>query len=325
MGIYGEKSMKERSFRIFASLLMVATLSFAASAQKVVTGGKAVLWEQSDIGRKDLFYGPGGKAMVPNVSKVTVIKEEKAGHTKKYRIKDADGHVWVAKLGREAQAETVSVRLMWALGYRTEINYLVPSLTLPGKGTFKNVRLEARPDNIERLEEWKWKDNPFLGTNEFQAMKIMMVFLNNWDIVDVQNKILLVDGRNGKERQYIVSDLGATFGKMGNNNLPFIFRLGQTKNKPKQYAKAKFIKDQKDDGTLKLGFMGKNRDLFKGITVGQARWLANLLSKLKDSQLQDAFRAANYSAADSAILMQAIKRRISELNNITAQERLAQR
>lgn len=316
--------MKERSFRILASVLMFAALSFAASAQKVVTGGKAVLWEQSDIGRKDLFYGPGGKSMVPNVSKVTVVKEEKAGHTKKYRIKDADGHVWVAKLGREAQAETVSVRLMWALGYKTEINYLVPSLTIPGKGTFKNVRLEARPDNIERLEEWKWKDNPFLGTNEFQAMKIMMVFLNNWDILDGQNKILLVDGRNGKERQYIVSDLGATFGKMGSNNLPYLFRLGQTKNKPKQYAKAKFIKVEKD-GELELAFKGTNRDLFKGVTVGQARWLANLLSKLKDSQLQDAFRAANYSNEDSALLMQGIKRRISELNSITAQERLAQR
>lgn len=134
--------------------------------------------------------------MRPDLRKITFIEEEKGGHNKKYRIKDGSGRIWVAKLGREAQPETAAVRLLWALGYKTEINYLVPTITIPGKGTFRNVRLEARPANVERVDEWKWKDNPFIGTKELQGLKIMMVFFNNWDIVDIQNKILNRISRN---------------------------------------------------------------------------------------------------------------------------------
>ena len=47
------------------------------------------------------------------------------------------GREWVAKVGKEAQSETAAVRLVWAAGYETEVNYLVPRLTIPGKGTFQ--------------------------------------------------------------------------------------------------------------------------------------------------------------------------------------------
>ncbi|MFN6965298.1 MAG: hypothetical protein ACK4S4_16255, partial [Pyrinomonadaceae bacterium] len=182
---------------------------------------------------RDLFYGPGGREMVPDVSRVTFIKEEKQGHNKKYRIRDARGREWVAKFGREAQPETAAVRILYGLGYKTEINYLVPKLTIPGKGTFQNVRLEARPESIERLDEWKWKDNPFVGTNELQGLKIMMVFFTNWDLLDLQNKVLKVRDENGSvQHHFVISDLGATFGKLGNNNLPFFFRLGRRTNDP---------------------------------------------------------------------------------------------
>jgi hypothetical protein len=304
-------------------LLSVFSVSLAQKASKNVTSqGRPVMWEQVNISQKDLYLGAGGNEMRPDLSRVAFLEEEKTGHNKKYRIKDAAGHTWVVKLGREAQPETAAVRLLWGLGYKTEINYFEPSITIPGKGTFKNVRLEARPDKIDRLEEWKWKSNLFLGTNELQGLKIMMVFLENWDIVDVQNKILQVDGKRGKELQYIVSDMGSTFGRLGNNNLPVIYRFGRKVNNPKAYSKAKFIKGD-DDGDLKFAYKGKNRDLFKGITVDQARWLANLLSQLSDRQIRDAFRAANYSQSDIDLLTSAVKRRITELNNATAGERLA--
>ena len=103
------------------------------------------MWEKVNIKNRDLFYGPGGRDMMPDVSKVTFIKEEKGGHNKKYRIKDAAGRTWVAKLGREAQPETATVRLLWALGYKTEINYLVPTITIPGKGTFQERPAGSAP------------------------------------------------------------------------------------------------------------------------------------------------------------------------------------
>ena len=296
----------------------------AQKKQKQLPQGKPVMWEPVNISRRNLFLGPGGSSMRPDLSKITFIKEEKAGHNKKYRIKDSSGRVWVAKLGREAQPETVAVRLLWALGYKTEINYLVPTITIPGKGTFRNVRLEARPENIERLDEWKWKNNPFIGTNEFQGLKIMMMFFNNWDIVDVQNKILEVNGNRGKELHYIVSDMGATFGRLGNNNFPIFYRLGRSVNKPKHYIKSRFV-NKVDDGFIKLAYKGKNRGLFKHITVEQARWLADLLVQLSDRQIEDAFRAANYSPGDISILKQAVKNKIAELDRAADERNLAEK
>jgi hypothetical protein len=284
--------------------------------EKQIPQGKAVIWEPVNIGEQDLFYGPGGEEMRPDLSKITFIKEEKKGSSKKYRIKDASGKIWVAKLGREAQPETAAVRLLWALGYKTEVNYLVPTITIPGQGTFQNARLEARPEEIDRLDEWKWKDNPFVGTKEFQGLKMMMVFFENWDIVDVQNKILAVNGADGNELHYIISDLGATFGKLGNNNLFVIYRVGRKTNNPSKYLDSSFIDDVKD-GVVDLAYKGKNHDLFDGITVAEARWLSELLNQLSDQQISDAFRAANYSAEDIKTLTQAVKNRISDLNLAT--------
>jgi hypothetical protein len=298
---------------------MALAIAAQDKSEKQMPQGKAVMWEKIDISQRDLFYGPGGKEMMPDLSSITFIKEDTNGHNKKYRIKDGAGHIWVAKLGREAQPETAAVRLMWGLGYKTEVNYLVPTLTIPGKGTFTNVRLEARPEEIDRLDEWKWKDNPFLGTNEFQGLKMMMVFFTNWDILDLQNKILAADGPDGsKELHYIISDLGSTFGKLGNNNMFMIYRLGRKTNNPEKYSEASFI-DRVENGRIDLAYKGKNRDLFNDITVEQGRWLADLLLQLSDQQIDDAFRAANYSEEDRKLLVEAVKNRITILDQATKQ------
>jgi hypothetical protein len=102
--------------------------------------------------------------MRPDMRRVTFLKEETGGYSKKFRVRDGSGREWVAKLGKEAQSETAAVRLVWAVGYMTEINYLVPCLRIegapkPGKGMetcegggFANVRLEARPEGVKRLD-----------------------------------------------------------------------------------------------------------------------------------------------------------------------------
>lgn len=271
---------------------------------------KVVMWEKVNISGRDLFNGPGGKEMWPDLSKIEYIKEEKAGFNTKYRIKDGSGRVWVAKLGTEAKPETAAVRLLWAMGYKTEINYLVPKITIPTKGTFENVRLEARPDHIDRLYEWKWRANPFVGTKELQALKMMMVFMTNYDVLDEQNKVLKV----GDELHYIVSDLGATFGKLGNNNLPFIYRLGRQTGKPKYFVTTNFVREVEDDEIV-LSYKGKNRDLFKDFSFSDGRWLLNLLKQLSDKQISDAFRAANYSPAEIDMYVRTVKRKIGELED----------
>jgi len=294
---------------ILNSLILLIVLATAVHAQ-TAKSGRNVMWEPVDIPSRDLFDGPGGDAMRPNLSRIEFIEEEKSGHNRKYRIKDGSGRIWVAKLGREAKPETAAVRLLYGIGYKTEINYFVPSITIPGKGTFRDVRLEARPDNVKRLDEWKWKENPFVGTKELQGLKIMMVFMSNWDVLDLQNKVLAVNGEN----HYVVSDLGATFGKLGGNNLPIIYRLGRKTGDPEHFENTKLIRFV-EDGEVELAYKGKNRGVFKGFTVEDARWLANLLSQLSDKQIGDAFRAANYNEEEVATFTAAVKSKIVELQN----------
>jgi hypothetical protein len=305
-------------------LILLTTVGVSAQAKPAAKAAgpdpstNAILWDNGSIASRDLFLGAGGEAMKPDVSSVTFLKEELQGHNKKYRIRDAAGHEWIAKWSSEAQPETAAVRLLHGLGYKTEVNYLVPSLTIPGKGTFQNVRLEARPKGVERLEQWSWKQNPFTGTNELQGLKIMMVFFTNWDLLDLQNKVLRVNNGGRIEHHYIISDLGATFGKLGNNNMPIFFRVGRKTNEPETWAKAGFISGAKD-GKLDFDFKGKGRELMNDITVSQGRWLADLLLQLSDKQLEDAFRAANYSPQDIAILRDGFKARVAVLDKATRQ------
>ena len=88
--------------------------------------------------------------------------------------------------------------------------------------------------------------------------------------------------------------------------------LSRNRNNPKDYAKAGFIDKVKGE-RVAFRNRGKNRGLFKNITVGQAKWLGKLLSRLSDRQIGDAFRAANYSTAEVGILTGAVRRRINEL------------
>lgn len=314
------RGLKFLIFYIVLSLGATGALAQKEKKEKSAAdypNAKAVIWESVNIKGQDLYTGPGGDQLKPDLGKITFIDEDKQGHNKKYRIKDGSGREWVAKLGSEAQPETAAVRLLYGLGYKTEINYLIPSLTIPGKGTFSNVRLEARPNNVKRLDSWKWRQNPFVDTNQLQALKIMMVFLANYDLLDMQNKVLHVKDPNGDELQYIISDLGATFGRLGNNNLPIIYRIGRKDNDPVAWSKAGFISGMKD-GRLNMAYTGgKSRGIMDDITVGQGRWLYNLLSQLDDRQINDAFRAANYSPDEIKMLTQAVKERITALDDAT--------
>lgn len=280
------------------------------------SAGKLVLWKPVNISEQNLLLGPGGKEMSPNLDKITFIEEVKGGYSEKYRIKDGSGVEWVAKVSDEAQSETAAVRLIWALGYPSEINYLVPELTIPGKGTFKNVRLEARPANLDRKENWSWNNNPFMQTYEFQGLKIMMAFLNNWDLKTSNN--VIIHNNETNENYYIISDLGVSFGKLGSNGLPIFWRIGRSRNDPVDYSQSKFVKGVKND-KVELFYNGKSPGVFNDITVAQARWLADLLLQLSDEQISDAFRAANYTPEEVKLLTQEVKERISELDKATKQ------
>jgi len=301
--------------RVFLLVLMLA-LSFSAAAQdkekkeKKQPTGTPVFWtEPTDISSRNLLLGAGGEEMKPEISKLTFIRDQTGGYSKKYRVRDAKGNEWVAKLGKEAQTDTAANRLLWALGYPTEIAYLVPKAKIEGKGEFENVRLEARPKDVDRVGNWMWENNPFQNTPEFRGLKILMVMLNNWDMKDDNNEILAMRNPTTGEAElrYIISDLGGTFGKTGGF-------FSRSRNEPKDYVKADFIKGVKGD-TIDFNYGGKNQKLFEGITVADARWLSDRFKGLSDEQIKDAFRAANYTPEEVDTLTAALKVRIAALEN----------
>jgi len=309
--------LRRVQFALLWLTLVTIGLSVPVSAQnkdkdKKKYTGTPVFWhEPTDIASRNLLIGAGGDEMKPDLTRVTFIEQKEGGYSTKYRVKDAAGNEWIAKIGKEAQPDTSANRLLWALGYETEIAYLVPKLTIEGKGDFENVRLEARPHDVKRIGTWKWDDNPFKGTPQFQGLKILMVMINNWDMKDDNNEILAERGAtNGEgELRYIISDLGGSFGKTGGV-------ISRSRNKPSDYVKADFIEKIKGD-TIDFNYGGKNKKLFDNITVADARWLSNWLGQLTDEQIRDAFRAANYSAANVDSLTAAFKERITTLTNIT--------
>jgi hypothetical protein len=275
--------------------------------------GTPVLWRERDVSALDLLAGPGGEEMRPQAP-FTFVEEEKGGYSKKYRVRDAKGRVWVAKIGVEAQPETAVTRLVWAAGYSPEATYLSPSATIEGKGTFENVRFEARPENVKRHGEWRWASNPFSGKRELQGLKIMMALVENWDLKDDNNRILAVSGPAGAELHYVVSDLGATVGKTGGQS-GLMARLRQIKgsrNNPEDFANDKFIEGV-EAGRVRFSFEGKNKELLQDVTVADAQWLAGILTRLSDRQLEDAFRAANYTDAEVRLLAAAVRARINQL------------
>src|SRR5215207_1677464 len=305
------KTKKLLLFVLLLSLALIDTGFAKSKKKKEVPTGTPVLWQRpTDIKSRDLYLGPGGAAMRPDPRRITFIKEEKGGYSKKYEVRDGAGRRWVAKIGKEAQSETSAIRLLWGLGYLTEVNYLVPRVTIPGKGTFTNVRFEARPESWKRVGEWKWKRNPFVGTQEFQGLKIMMALINNWDLKDSNNEILQIRGQDGNELRYIISDLGATFGHA--STTPIFWRLTRSRNDPVNYAKSNFFEKVKGDRVV-LHFGGKNRGLMKDIKVHDAQWVGSLLSQLSDRQIRDAFRAANYSPSQINLLTSEVRERTSEL------------
>lgn len=315
------------------SLTLVLILSYpaAAAAQKKSKDGDApqgtpVLWkEPTDIATRDLFAGPGGDAMKPDLSKVTFESDEEGGYSIKWTVRDGAGKKWTAKLGKEAQPETVAVRLVWAAGYMTEINYLATCVHIAGAPKprhevdrcegdgFANVRFKRSPEGAKKLDDnWSWNKNPFVGTKEFKGLVVLMGLLNNWDLKDPNNKIYYVPGADAGqgELQYVVADLGATFGKTGGP-------IAHDRNEPEHYVKSGFV-EKVEGGRVKFDYHGKNAGLFDNISVEDAKWIGDILSQLSEQQIKDAFRAGNFKPDDIEALSYEVRARINELHSIEA-------
>jgi hypothetical protein len=294
---------------------------------RVVEGseGHPVLWnEQADIENLNLFYGPGGSEGAPDLNgKFTYVGDDTKGTQKKIYVKDDKGGEWTVKFGPEARPETVATRIVWAAGYHTDEDYFVPRVHIDGMpgGEAQNVRFKRRHGGFKDVGLWTWENNPFVGTRELDGLKVLMALMNNWDLKVVNNKVVRPTKKSGEdtdERIYYVGDLGATFGKTGSLahglHLPGDPPAG-SKDKPSEYAHQDFI-DGVRDGKVQFHYKGKDPSALKGIPVENAKWMGNMLARLSEKQLTDAFRAGGYNDSERSTLVRAMLERIRELQNL---------
>jgi hypothetical protein len=335
------------TFPIRTSLLLIVGLtavSVAVSAQKKDTfapkaaaaGLPERIWQDpGDMASLDMVHGPGGKARAPDPTETfTFVREDPGGSSPKLEVVAEDGVVWKVKLGPESQSETAATRFLWAAGYFVETGHYIAGLKVLGLpvlrrgqefvsagGIVRGARLERKSAPSEKLGSWDWFDNPFVGGQELNGLRVMMSLLNNWDLKEVNNTIYLVDGG----RYYTVTDLGATFGNTGN-------ALTRSKGMPAEYEDSKFIaKDTPDfmDFVLHsrpffLGVVGvshyrdrtRMEQITRHIPRADARWLGQRLSKLTDGQIRAVFRAAGYGPGDVEILSRTIRLRIAALESL---------
>jgi hypothetical protein len=295
---------------IIASILLVcssAAFAIQEKATKPLPEGVPVLWQEPrDIASRDLYLGPGGESMKPDTSKVTIVEEKASGRSIKYRVRDGSGREWQIKIGDDTRAETASSRLVWAVGYYTDVTYLVPSVDIEGKGNFRNVRFEARTKGIKRLTEWEWDSNPFSGSQELEGLKVMLALLDNWNIKNENTKILFVrdDEAGRNELRYVISD--------------FDMRTDRTAASPSFWYQTRATTGAAliagvRDGVVDFNYAGKHMGRLSGISVAHARWAGGWLSRLSDRQIRDALRAANFNAEESSAIEKTLKSRIKEL------------
>ncbi len=326
-------------------LLCLCLLAFVAhpvawaqdGSPAVHPAARLVLWsDPGDIKARDLFYGPGGKKHLPQLP-VRFIGEDRKGGSPKFDVVDASGKKWRAKLGPEAQAEVVATRLLWAVGYVANDNYLFPDLVVeelptlhrgqefvqPG-GHVTKVRLQDHPGGKhkgKREGNWDWRNNPFTSTRELNGLRVMMALISNWDLVN--NNTAIRAGKDG-EMLYEVSDVGASFGKTGRG-----YTDGASKNNLNAYRDAKFIAKVTPDYVdfnfpthppllyafdLKLFWqLTRPRWIGRHIPRSDVRWVASLLAQLSPRQIRDAFRAAGYTPQQVEAFSAALESHIASL------------
>jgi hypothetical protein len=250
------------------------------------------LWsEPTDIAERDLFWGGSRRAEAPPTDDpYTVLSLDKTGYSRGYNVKGPDGREWDVKVGDEVQTEIVLSRILWALGYYQPQTFYLTGWQLAGNFEKEGepARFRLRSDH-ESDGEWAWLENPFAGTRPLQGLVAINLVLNNWDFKTSNNRVYrLRDDKAEPAKRYVVQDLGASLGKP--RGLP---HYRGTRNDVEDYEKLTLIR--KIDGSkVELDYKGQHTDVLKKLTPADIVWGCELLNRLSDAQLDDAFRAADY-------------------------------
>ena len=303
-----------------------------------------VLWEDpGNIADKDMLLGRGGADHQP-APPFTFVGEDHNGTNPKFDARDANDKKWRVKLGSEARPEVVASRLLWAVGYFTDEDYLLPAATVAnlnikrGKDlvhgdAITDARFNRKPGDEKKIADWRWKNNPFIHApetaqerREFNGLRVMMAVMNNWDLKDVNNAVYS-DPKHDRQI-FLVSDIGATFASNDEH-----VHHDTDKGNLASYEHSKFIikttADTVSFGTpmLPAGLVLRQGPVLFGeavrregldwighdVPLADARWIGGLLAQLSHKQLEDAFRAGNFPEEQREDFVKIVEERVAAL------------
>ncbi len=274
----------------------------AASAATAVGNREDVqitaLWQAPvDLPHRDLVNGPWGARYAPDPDATyTFLRPKKGGVNPGVVVRDLLGRTWHVKQARdenrdaEGPVEVVLSRVLSAVGYHQPPVYFLPSFTIAdASGTHRapGGRFRLDEPSLQDCGNWSWRRNPFLGTRPYQALLVILLVFNSWDLKDSNNTLYEFHRDDQIERRYVVRDLGGALGDTG--------RFGVKRNNIKEFERNRFIIDI-DDGFVRFDYRGKQPKLMHRITVEDVRWASELLSGLEERQWRDAFRTGGYES-----------------------------
>lgn len=307
--------------------------------QRPLQSVQAVIWrDPGDVSRLDLAAGPGGADGAPHPP-FRFLEEHLSGSQPCISVRDSRGRCWRIKWGGEVHAEALATRLVWAAGYFVETTYYLPegrieavppalqrsSECLHEDGRFERARFELDEENvIKHFDEhsWAWNDNPFVGTPELNGLKLVMMWLSNWDAKDVRDvargsntAVFEHTGADGlREARYLIIDWGGAFGRWGRS----VMTRGRWDSEGFAAESESFVVGV-DDGFVTLGYTGQRTgDIAGGIAVDDVRWLMRTLGRLSDTQIAAAIRASGGTVAEVATFTRALRSRLEQLRAVAA-------
>jgi hypothetical protein len=293
---------------------------------------QAVIWRSpGDVTRLDLAAGPGGAGGAPQPP-FTFVEEHLTGSQPCVSVRDAHGLKWRVKWGDEVNSETLATRLAWAAGYFVEVNYYVAEGRLEGARElqraascideqchFRDARFELDEEGVTKhFEEhsWAWNDNPFVGTRELNGLKMVMMWLSNWDAKDVRDvargsNTAIFEYQIGsglREARYLITDWGGALGRWGS-----VVRRGRWDCHAFEAESAWFVAGR-DGEFVRFGYTGqRTADIAGGIRVSDAQWLLETLGPLGHEQIADAVRASGGTPEEIEIFSRALRARLDSL------------
>jgi hypothetical protein len=170
-------------------------------------------------------------------------------------------------------------------------------------------RFRLQMSSIRDVGPWSWQKNPFVGTRPYQGLLVILLLFDATDLRDGNNSLYRVSIDREVQHWYVVRDPGAALGEDP--------RLApRSDDAVARYERSRFTTGV-SGGFVEFGNKSSYERLFqRRITVDDARWAGQLLTRLTDRQWHDAFRAGGYARDVADRFIRKIHSNIREVQSL---------